>query len=434
MTRHVAEVRLQDRTARGRLLPRRDPYWRAIGEGRHVGYVKGARKGSWMARVRLDDKYLKERIGDVDDVHDADGKRTLSWDQAVEAATAWIKQQLEGTPKQEAAEPLATIPTVGEAVSSYVAMRDARQIARAGKSVKSDAHRLKRNVEGQPIAEVGLDALSEAQLFGWRSTLGYTPSGRQRVVNDFKAALNQAFLTYRKVLPADFHNTVKFGLRAPGDATEEHSGTGVRDNQIRTDEEVRLIVKTGFAIDDTGDLGRLVILLAATGARFSQIRRMLVRDVQPAHRRVLVPSSRKGKKRTASYARVQVGADVIAALQPVIADRPADAPLLEHWRHVQIKATTWERDYRGPWEAAAEMTRPWKKLIAESGLPETIIPYALRHSSIVRGIREGLPIRLVAALHDTSVVMIERHYARWITEGLDELAARAVVPMLEIAA
>jgi hypothetical protein len=58
------------------------------------------------------------------------------------------------------------------------------------------------------------------------------------------------------------------------------------------------------------------------------------------------------------------------------------------------------------------------------------VPYSLRHSSIVRGIREGLPIRLDAALHDTSVEMIERHYSRWITEGLDELAARAVVPLV----
>ena len=58
------------------------------------------------------------------------------------------------------------------------------------------------------------------------------------------------------------------------------------------------------------------------------------------------------------------------------------------------------------------------------------MPYALRHSSIVRGIRAGLPIRLVAAMHDTSVVMIERHYARWITDGLEELAARAVIPLV----
>jgi len=27
--------------------------------------------------------------------------------------------------------------------------------------------------------------------------------------------------------------------------------------------------------------------------------------------------------------------------------------------------------------------------------------------------------------------MIERHYSRWITEGLDELAARAVVSLID---
>ena len=38
--------------------------------------------------------------------------------------------------------------------------------------------------------------------------------------------------------------------------------------------------------------------------------------------------------------------------------------------------------------------------------------------------------KVVAALHDTSVEMIERHYSRWITEGLDEFAARAIVPLV----
>jgi hypothetical protein len=78
------------------------------------------------------------------------------------------------------------------------------------------------------------------------------------------------------------------------------------------------------------------------------------------------------------------------------------------------------------------MTRDWRAVVAEARLVG-VIPYARRHSSIVRGIRANLPIRLVAALHDTSVTMIEPHYSRWITEGLEEIAARAVVPMLEAA-
>lgn len=34
-------------------------------------------------------------------------------------------------------------------------------------------------------------------------------------------------------------------------------------------------------------------------------------------------------------------------------------------------------------------------------------------------------------MHDTSVAMIERHYARFIVDGLEELAARAVIPLIK---
>jgi hypothetical protein len=33
-------------------------------------------------------------------------------------------------------------------------------------------------------------------------------------------------------------------------------------------------------------------------------------------------------------------------------------------------------------------------------------------------------------MHDTSVSMIERHYARYIVDGLEEIAARAVIPIV----
>lgn len=113
----------------------------------------------------------------------------------------------------------------------------------------------------------------------------------------------------------------------------------------------------------------------------------------------------------------------------------------ERWRHAQIKTAerknatqVWERHERGPWGTPSEMSRLWHQACEDAQVPPSTIPYAHRHSSIVRGLRFGLPIRLVAAIHDTSVAMIERHYSRWITEGLDELAARAVVPLVAMAA
>ncbi len=53
----------------------------------------------------------------------------------------------------------------------------------------------------------------------------------------------------------------------------------------------------------------------------------------------------------------------------------------------------------------------------------------LRHSSIVRALSAGVPVRLVAALHDTSVQMIEDHYSAYIVEATEEIARRAVTPL-----
>lgn len=175
-------------------------------------------------------------------------------------------------------------------------------------------------------------------------------------------------------------------------------------------------------------------MLAATGARFSQIARMKVRDANLDQCWLFVPPSRKGRgKRIGPHTRIRVGQDVIGLLKPRVEGRAADEPLLERWYYRQATATKWERTGREAWKTPSEMRRWWGDAAAAAGVP-TVIPYALRHSSIVRALRADIPIRLVAALHDTSVAMIEKHYARWITESLDDIAARAIVPLLAEAA
>ena len=75
------------------------------------------------------------------------------------------------------------------------------------------------------------------------------------------------------------------------------------------------------------------------------------------------------------------------------------------------------------------MTRPWRAAVAEAGLPAGLVPYCLRHSSIVRGLRAGLPVRLVAAAHDTSAAMVEKHYGAFIVDATEDLLRRAVLPL-----
>jgi hypothetical protein len=45
----------------------------------------------------------------------------------------------------------------------------------------------------------------------------------------------------------------------------------------------------------------------------------------------------------------------------------------------------------------------------------------------VRQLLANVPVRVVAALHDTSVAMIERTYSKYIADHADELA-RATLP------
>ena len=53
--------------------------------------------------------------------------------------------------------------------------------------------------------------------------------------------------------------------------------------------------------------------------------------------------------------------------------------------------------------------------------------YALRHSSIVRQLLANTPIRVVAVQHDTSVVMLERTYSKYIADHSDALSRRGLL-------
>ncbi|MCW2229662.1 tyrosine-type recombinase/integrase [Bradyrhizobium elkanii] len=214
---------------------------------------------------------------------------------------------------------------------------------------------------------------------------------------------------------------------------DDDEASVARDNQVLTDAQIGTLLRAAREIDDEqgfeGDLHRIVVCLAATGARFAQARRMRVSDAQREEQRLMVPGSYKGRGGNGGSVPVPVGEDVIELLSPVILDRPKEAPLFERWSYEQEAGSiVWRKSERGPWKTA-ELTRPWHAIRDRAALPGAI-PYALRHSSIVRGLRNRLPIQHVAKLHNTSVKMIERHYAKYISTALEDLARAAVVPLV----
>lgn len=423
MARTLVEAAITTRNARRALTL--GVHWRGLDADIHLGYRKNKRGGHWLVRWYAGEgRYSQTTIGVADDLIT---EGNLSFDAASKAARKEVVAARDAAAALQRGIPI----TIRTAVDEYVAVRNRRASIQAGREVKSDAHtRMKRAVLNKAeLADVELRALTEDQLRGWRDDLSRCQKHTtvKRTSGDLRAALNSAYASHRKQLPPGFSETVRLGLRAAEDGLPVESAA--RSNQILTDEETRRLLASIYACDMDGDFARLVVVLAATGARFCQVARMQVEDVQIEQRRLFVPTSFKGQRRAAALIKVSVGEDVVEALRPVVEGRAPADPLLERWRHRQIGPTTWVRESRGPWRTPSEMLRPWRRAVEKAGLPKAI-PYALRHSSIVRALRIGLPVRLVAGLHDTSVAMIERHYARWITESLDELASRAVIPLL----
>ena len=441
MAKTLREAPLTTRNARAKL--REGLHWRGIDAEVHLGYRRGKRGGVWLVRWRVGAGYRQDRLGAADDEI---SEGTLDYGAAVRAA----RERVEAARIEERAKADGVVRTVATAVAAYCAGRDGRDSARKGRAIRSDAtHKMERYVTGReargrraavepaPLAAVALHELDETHLIAWRQGLPDELKGatRQRAINDLKAALNGAYLENRARLPATLPGVIKVGLSAATGGGVDEAEAVARDSQILPDATIGAIIAAARDVDGArgmgGDLFRMVVVLAATGARFSQVARLAVRDVQAERSRLMMPASRKGKGRKVDATPVPIGADVLAALAPAIAGRGKGEPLLTRRRMVQAAGSIrWIEAGQQAWATPSEIVRPWADIREAVGLAPDVVPYALRHSSIVRGIRAGLPLRLVAALHDTSIAMIERHYGRWIADGLDDLAAAAVVPLV----
>lgn len=431
MTKRVRDTILDSPTARAKLKLQSKPYFRAIDRGLHLGYRKGKTGGTWVARRYLgDERYAVEALGRADDRLAANGTTILTFQQAQDRARGRIKEVEEA----QRIAALGPAISVRSAVSAYIEGCETREAKnRNGLALRRQTRsRLTRHVLSNGIADKALQALTVDDLQTWRSGAGavLTDGSVRRITNDFRAALNAVVRRHAAQLPAAISTTIRNGFTAVAS-----SGPIAREAQILPDADVRRIIAAAAEVDAgggwDGDLYRLVLVLAATGLRFSQVTGMTVADVQVEQNRLMVPVSRKGTgSRHTSHIGVRVAPDVIAALRPALVGRRGTETLLMRPRWQLVTVGKFVKSSRVLWANATEMHAAWATILDKAELPRDFVPYALRHSSIVRGLRANLPVRLVAALHDTSTAMIEAHYSAFIVTALDELAALAAVSLV----
>ena len=164
MARTVREAKLETRSSRLRLLPRSEPYWRAIHEGAHLGYYRGNRSGKWVARFRppgsFTKGYLKQTLGEADDYVDADGEQFLDFRQAQDRARAWFNVAV--------AERFRGPFTVADALDEY--MRTFR-----GKSVAATRSRIDAIIKPE-LGSIEVARLTRKTISDWHAARAAAPA------------------------------------------------------------------------------------------------------------------------------------------------------------------------------------------------------------------------------------------------------------------
>src|SRR6516162_10161300 len=390
---------LESASARRKLPISKKPLYVKIAPGIRLGYRRNEGPGTWSVRVTGPDIDWVKKIALADDHEPADGRAVLTYWKAIDQARALARRQ-PGEAIDES-RPL----TVSEALTLY----EKDLISRGGSPYNSQHAQLHltASILSKPVGLLGATELTK-----WRDSLlakGLAPSTVNRTKTGLRAALELAAKHDPRIAN---QRAWKIGLCALPDAH-------VARNVILDDATVRRIVAAAY--DHDRALGVMVEVAAVTGARLSQLARLEVGDLQAdrAEPRVFMPCSAKGRVRTKRHERraVPVTPALASVLKQEAAGRASDAPLLlrsngERWGHGR------RRPHRNDFRAVVEA----------AGLdPDQVTLSAMRHSSIVRMLVNNVPIRVVAAAHDTSSKMIEATYSKHISEFTDRLARAALL-------
>ncbi|MEO8305464.1 MAG: tyrosine-type recombinase/integrase, partial [Betaproteobacteria bacterium] len=234
-----------------------------------------------------------------------------------------------------------------------------------------------------------IDRLTKTQIEQWLAGLvredADDPDAKRRsqdtanrVLTILKAALNEAFADDANGLHSDTAwRRVKPFRSVAGARQEQFDAT-----------QVRLLVAKAATFDRP--FANLLEVAYLTGARLGELAQAGVRDFD-AKNGTLHVSGKTGPRN------VSLTAESVALLKRLTAKRLPTAYLLprtdgERWHNTQH--------------------RPMQRALALAKLPLDASFYTLRHSYISRAIEDGMPLSLIAENCGTSLLMIQKNYAK----------------------
>jgi len=401
MARTVRDAKLESRTARARLKARPEPYWRAVEQGAHLGYYKGPRGGTWVARYFLGKGYAKTRLGTADDTLDPDGAEVLGFAEAQAKAQAWFAAQA----RQAAGlEPVPTGPyTVADALRDYLAAYKAGLTKGKGRSPAATTAAINGlilpTLGEKQAARLTTDALNK-----WLAGLAANPA---RARNRKGAALR-----YRKVNPKDPEanrrrqataNRVLTVLKAAlnhawrvGKLPSDDAWRRVKPFHHVEQPVVRYLTEDEcrrLANGCPADFRPMVLAALLTGCRYGELVALRVADFNPDSGTLAVRTSKSGKAR-----HVFLTEEGQEFFKTAVAGRNGADLLLP-----RPDGSAWGKNHQ---------QRPLAEACKRAKIAPAVSFHVLRHTHGSTLAMKGVPLPVIAKqLGHADTRMTERHYA-----------------------
>lgn len=408
MARTVQDANLGTRNARASLKAQKNPYWRSIHEGLHVGYRKGKRGGKWVLRWYNPDtgRYRVETLAIADDSSDADGSTVLDWKQAQAKARDRGEHMA-----AEATGGHVGPYTVANAVEDYH-----RRLEDEGRDTKESRTRAGLYILSR-IGDVKLSELTADRLRRWLSEVakhpGYTRGGKERAAPVFDTAEDEADYWRRRkdsanrvltILKAALNNAFEAGKVATntawaGKRVKPFNAVGKeRPDYLTSAEVTRLInaAEPGFR--------ELVQGALYTGARYGDLAAMSVSDFNAEAGMVMSGNSKGGRPFP-----VYLTNEGVAFFQRITAGRSRNDPMFPH-------------PDGGRW-GKSQQSRPMDRAIKAAKIDTPITFHGLRHTYASHAVMAGVPLMVVSQnLGHTDTRMVEKHYGHlaqsWVKEKI----------------
>ncbi|MDD4600973.1 MAG: site-specific integrase [Negativicutes bacterium] len=302
MARQVRDAVLGTREARRRLKTQSEPHWRALDNGLHLGYRKRATGGSWIGRRFTENKkYSKSKLGVADDFQDADGIKTLNFQQAQAAARKWFEAEIRIEAGLEEAQ--TGKYTVADAMRDYMVHYSVEGKGIAATQSSINAHIL------PALGKVEVAKLTSKKIADWHRDIaassamlrtGKAADKRNVRAHDSKDAdvVRRRRATANRVmtiLKAALNYAWKEGKTANDTAWRKISPFKNVDAPVvryLTEEECRRLINAS-----PNDLRAIVNGALFTGCRYSELARLIANDFNPDVGTVTVRLSKSGKVR-----------------------------------------------------------------------------------------------------------------------------------------